>query len=217
MQVHRRMDEGPFWLKWSMASLVGWFAGFLLGFVIASGFEPMPGTGPIQSTFGYLVLGACLGSGVGLMQWLILRRKIARTGSWILAGTVGMAVAGGTGYGAVVLIFGYSEGLEGLGSVASAVGWMIVGAFGGAVTGIMQWRVLRRHVQGAGWWVPASTLGWALSFAANGLINVLGILTQSQTWPASSALWFLSGLIVGGLVLGSVTGGAIVWLLKQRE
>lgn len=216
MQVDRNKAGWPFWRRWTVASFVGWFMGFLVGFVLASGFEPFLGVGPIQSTLGYLLLGACLGSGVGLMQWRVLRRRVAGIGSWILAGAVGMGVAGGTGYGTAVLVFGYSEGLEGLGSAAAVVGWTVVGAFGGAVTGILQWRVLRRYVCGAGWWVLASALGWALSFAANGTIDVVGIRAMSQIWPTYSAAWFLGGLIVGGVVLGSVTGGAIVWLLNER-
>jgi hypothetical protein len=48
-----------------------------------------------------------------------------------------MGIAGGAGYGVAVLVFGYSEGLEDLGSAGAVVGWMLAAAFGGIATGLI--------------------------------------------------------------------------------
>jgi hypothetical protein len=79
------------------------------------------------------------------------------------------------------------------------LGWIVVGALGGAVTGILQWLVLRAQVSRAGWWVLASTVGWGLGMVGTRAFEVLAIF----------------GGLVGGAVLGAVTGGALVWLLRQ--
>ncbi len=36
-----------------------------------------------------------MGATGGYLQWVVLREKVARAGSWILASTLGFAVAGG--------------------------------------------------------------------------------------------------------------------------
>lgn len=216
MQIDRSQIDRKFRRRWALASTVGWFVGFLVGFVAAGSLEPLVGFGPLQGLLAYFILGVCTGAGVGLMQWLVLRRRVFRSGWWILAGTVGVGVAGGAGYGAAVLAFGYSEGLEDLGSFAAVWGWTAAAALGGALTGILQWCVLRRHVRRAGWWLSASTLGWAVSMAVAGTIWLVGY--QGVTEPPQilySALLLLGGLVAGGIVLGAVTGAALVWLLMQ--
>jgi hypothetical protein len=207
----REQAAWPSRLRWTLVTSAGWFAGFFGGFVLAGAFEPILGTGPLQSTAGYAFLGLCLGAGVGLMQWLVLRKCIAATSWWVLAGAIGMSVAGGAGYGVAVLIFGYSEGLEDLGSGAAVVGWALAAAFGGAVTGLLQRGALSRHLRRPGRWVPASAVGWALSIAAFGSMGVLGTHLVAEGAPVGAG-WFFAGLIAGGLVLGVVTGAALARL-----
>jgi hypothetical protein len=81
----------------------------------------------------------------------------------------------------------------------------VVVALGGAVTGILQWLVLRGKVSRAGWWVLASIVGWAL-----------GIALWDSGWDAGTE--YETFLMVGSrVVLGAVTGGALVWLLRQPK
>ena len=42
---------------------------------------------------GFATFGAVLGASLGVMQWLVLRRQLSRSGWWILAGSVGGAVS----------------------------------------------------------------------------------------------------------------------------
>ncbi len=218
MQASQSQDERAFWRRWVAASTVGWLVGFLAGFVLASSLEPVIGTGARQGVLGYFVLGAFLGSGVGLMQWLVLRKRIPVSGRWITASATGLAVAGGVGYGAAVLAFGFSEDLEGIGSIASLLSWTLVAGAGGALAGVLQWRVLRRQVRLAGRWVLASIAGWGLGMAVAAGVMVAGfqfmIATGAQPFGVVP-LSFLGGLIAGGVVLGAITGTAMVRLFRE--
>ena len=76
------------------------------------------------------------------------------------------------------------------------LGKVLIVAVGGLITGLLQLRNMRRHSRRSGWWVLASIVGWGLG------------------WLAMD-LGFAVGLLIGGALLGVVTGGAIVWLLKS--
>ena len=214
MGNERHQAAQPSFLRWALMTSAGWFAGFFMGFVLAGAFEPVVGRGPAQSTGAYLFLGTFLGAGVGLMQWLVLRKTISECGAWIPASAIGIGLAGGVGYGVAVLLFGYSEGLVDLGSAAGVAGWMIAVAFGGIVTGLLQQRVLSLHVRRAGLWVPASAFSWALSIAAFGSMGVLGTRFVSEASPVGAG-WFFAGLIAGGMVLGVASGAAIARLFSS--
>jgi hypothetical protein len=146
-----------FWLGWVVASSVGWIVGAILGFglgLIIIGDDY--GINVLRIIIGYFLVGATLGFGVSIMQWLVLRRRVSRAGWWVLASTAGFAVAvGGEG------------GLQ----LGSSVERVAVLALGGAVTGILQWLVLRGKVSRACWWVLASTVGWALSIAVREVLT----------------------------------------------
>jgi hypothetical protein len=149
------------------------------------------------------------------MQWLVLRLHVSRAGWWmagwwILASTAGFAVACGavTAAAGASVAFGYSEGFDELGSFATVLGWTLTVALGGAVTGILQMLVLRARVFRAGWWVLASAVGWGLGMAVVGYGAVL-----DEVWDSPLAL--LWSLVGGGVVMGAVTGGTLVWLLRQ--
>jgi hypothetical protein len=211
MEKSRKQPAAIPWLRWALMTGVGWFVGFFGGFVIAGALEPIVGSGPIQSVVAYAWLGSCLGAGVGLMQWLVLRRSIAGTAAWIGASAVGMGLAGGAGYGVAVLLFGYSEELEDLSSATSVAGWMLAAAFGGIVTGVLQRRVLSPHLPNAGRWVAASAVTWALSIAALGSMGLLATYLAPEASPVGAG-WFFAGLIAGGLVLGASSGGVMARL-----
>ncbi len=208
---------GPkFWRRWISTCLIGWFLGFFLGFVAAGSFQGVIERGPLQSMFAYLVLGVFIGTGVGLMQWRLVRQRLSGIGSWVVPSAVGMGMAGGLGYGAAILIFGYSEELDELGTVTGALGWGVIAACGGAIVGLLQRRVLTRHGIEAGRWVLVSALGWAMSFAACGITNTV-IRGIEPITPDLGLVAFFLGLIAGGAVLGAITATTAGELLGKRE
>ena len=180
MTVERNQIGWAIWLVWVLMTTMGWALGFLIGFVLGSIIGDVLGDWSFPLFFG-IGLGIC----IGVLQWLLLRGYVSRAGWWVLTSAAG-------GYGIALAGF---EVLNSLGALLSLIG---VVALGGAVTGILQWLVLRGQVSRAGWWVLASTVGWGLSMA------VAGVLEE----PFSMSLF-------GGAVLGAVTGGALVWLLRQ--
>jgi len=207
MTVKRDRIGWSFWLRWVVLSSVGCSIGLFVGFVFGSIIsENIMGASALGHILGYFMLGVGLGFMVGLMQWFVLRGYIPRAGLWVLLSTVGFAVA--MGCAAAVTSFGYSEGSDELGDFAWVLGWTVIVALGGAVTGTLQWFVLRREVSRAGWWVLADTVGWGLSMAVAG-----AILSECKcAYSPGGALGLLFG---GGALLGAITGAALVWLLRQ--
>jgi hypothetical protein len=188
MKVKGSQVGWVFWLQWVLASTVGMFVGLIIAFLIIG--NVLENLGNLPSN---LLGGIGLGIGLGVLQWLVLRGQVSGVGWWILASAAG-------GYG---IIKGWPEGYY-WSSFAMVLDWTVVVALGGAVTGILQWLVLRGQVSRAGWWVLASTVGYGLG------------VTVARAFP-----WgydFLDGigaLVVTAAVLGAVTGGALVWLLRQ--
>jgi len=138
----------------------------------------------LASTLGWVVgwiLSGDVGVGtvVGITQWLVLRREIGRAGWWILATAVGWTL------GWAVVMAGVIVPPQ-----PDLAGSMLAGAIIGLIVGLSQWLVLRLAVDQAGWWVLASTIGWAV--AMTGMIG-----------------WTLSGAAAGAL-----TGLMLDWLLR---
>ncbi len=134
-ELERTSVEWGIWFQWVLASTVGWVVGWL---VIGD-----PG----------------VGVGVGLAQWLVLKRAINEAGWWIWASTVGWFVGWAMVSTGVLLPAGLGQGLTSV----------LAGAVLGAAIGLAQWLVLRRMVYQAGWWTFASVIGWTVA-----LTGVLG-------------------------------------------
>jgi hypothetical protein len=126
---------------------------------------------------GWLAGEMGIGAGVGLVQWLVLRPRVPRAGWWIPASAVGWAV----GVVAVLTVFPPETGI-----------W--AGTALGAAMGVGQALVLSYWgYRGAGWWVIASALGWAV-----GLGGVLG-----------------ASLV--GVAAGAVTGIVLELMLRTQR
>jgi len=188
-QVGRAPVGWVLWLLWILATTLGWPLGWAMGVWTTSVFIAW---GPGESTGLPLVVcqtawGAIWGAVLGAIQWPILRWRIAGAGGWVLASAVGWT-------GGWWAWFGVGQHLAG------ALGWamLAVGATGGAAVGALQSLVLRRRARGAGWWVLASSVGWAASW---GVLRI--------------GIWSVVGWLGSGAVAGAITGSVLVWLLRQ--
>lgn len=183
-----------FWWRWVLLTIVGLAVGFLAGFVLG------------HLLLGNVMVGVGIGAGAGFFQWLLLRRHIPRSAWWIPAGVIGLSIPLGL-YGIAWLI--WKVPFE-LGWSIGGLAWAAAFLVGGALMGWLQLPVLRRRVARPGSWVVYSAIGWCLSlfpFAIRpdmtGDLSIpLLILRNAMMAPA-----------LGGVILGAITGTALVRLL----
>ena len=80
--------------QWVLASIMGWIGGMLVGqgtiFWVIHPIERAMGLAVVsmEGLVGIGVTMAAVGTGVGIMQWLILRRQFSHGGWWVLASTM---------------------------------------------------------------------------------------------------------------------------------
>ncbi|MBU7581633.1 MAG: hypothetical protein KAF91_01750 [Nostoc sp. TH1S01] len=145
----------------------------------------------------------------GILQWLVLRRYISHLGWWILASayawigtylilyvlkvaeSIVQILPQGT-----LLILGVTVDMQSLWSQ------LLIVPFVSTVIGIAQWLVLRNRIQYAVWWIFANFIGGV----ARGLAIALVLPIVDP----------LIGEMIGSLAFTTVTGIALVGLLKTR-
>jgi hypothetical protein len=135
---------------------------------------------------------------IPLFQWLVLRRRVPRSGYWFLATDAGL-IASAVLWGLVnrafpgrtLPIINYLQPFGGPASLITV----------GLCLGVAQWVVLRRHLRMPGLWVAASVLGWASAVP----VVVEGRFSYALVW------------IAVGAMTGICTGLALVLLWKQPE
>lgn len=175
--------EWAFGLWWVFATALGWVVGFAVCEALKDFVESFNADGVV------------IGVAVGILQWLVLRRRINRAGWWILASIIGFAV-GKFGGDAIAQ------------AVSGPVGFGLSGAAIGASLGMAQWVVLRRHVAQAGWWVLASALAWAVGWA------IINAVDEAASGPTGTA--YLIGA-TGAAAAGVITGVSLIWLFRLRR
>lgn len=178
--------------QWTRLTWAGWVLGVPCIIALALMGEAI-GIGGAQ-----FLVGTGMGAGVGFMQGRALKNVLQAFAPWFWSCMAGL--------GAPFLVT----------DIAKALGrdlpysLYIYVALGGLLAGIWQWRLLRSRFHHAGWWVLASTLGWSLAAGAAALANAQPL---RGIW---GALLFLAITAGGGLILGAVTGMALVRLLREK-
>ena len=187
MEAKQNQAGWGFGVLWFLASAIGMAIGFTGGFFLAGYTAEALG-----EPMGISLLGISVGSSVGLMQWLVLRRYASGTGWWIL--TYVPAICG---------LLTSAVALADLDEV-----WIVAGlvACGGAVTGTFQWLILRKKVSKAGWWILVCAASWGL---------IMPIL-KADLWSTceSSSAGTLFAFSTVAAVLGAIMGGGMAWLLR---
>ncbi len=187
MRIERTRAEWGFWLQWVLASILGFAMGAAIGNAVTD-----------------LIFTALFGAVGGFMQWLVLRRQITGAGWWVLASTLGFAIAPLAAI-AGVMVMSQVMSLDGNPLTAP----ILLGVIFGVLSAIMPWLVLRRQLARAGWWVPAhllgSLVGGGLGIVAFHAMSLIGF--YQFAWAAAGAMF--------GAGLGAVTGITLVWLLRH--
>jgi hypothetical protein len=113
--------------------------------------------------------------------------------AWVLATIIGFVVGALLGASVAYGLFD-RDGFD------ATIG-ITAGIVVGATAGCLQWVVLREQVARAGWWVLASTLGFAIS------IGILGAIGIDENYV-------LTGILFAALFC--ITGGVLQWLVLRR-
>jgi len=177
-------------VAWVLATSAGFGAGVVLaGFI---GVRVASAVGEPSLTFvpwGFIITGLGVGTVLGAMQWLVLRRWVSRSGWWVLTTILGWTVS-------AFVVNSLSESLIICGTP------VLVGA---ALCGTMQWLVLRRQISRAGWWVLANLVSWPMGWLV--LVSVSELMGYGT---AAQAL----GLVMAAVLPAVITGLVLVWLLR---
>jgi hypothetical protein len=194
--VHESNNNRQLFVLWARATWIGWVLGVPLIILLALLGEAV-GIGGAQ-----VLVGAGMGAGIGLMQGRAIRGVLHRFIPWFWSCVVGLAVP-----------FLATDIIKAMGREFAYSPYAAV-ALGGLFVGAWQAVILRSHLRKTGWWVVASVLGWTL---AAGTAAGADYLSHSQSFRGLlGALTYLGIVAIGGLVLGLVTGIALVWMLRHE-
>jgi hypothetical protein len=206
MSARIGQPTGPgwrFWLLWMLATIVGAAAGLVLSLSLNSILVAALGTDgsrPWTAIETALIIlfkaaeGGVMGMGIGLGQWLVLRKHLKQTGWWVLATVLPLFLQGAFNWSLPSVTPSVQVGVNTMLSL-------------GIFFGLCQWFVLRGRVPYAGWWIAISIAGWGLALA----LIVATELAQLHIEPFLGMVFFTASL----LVPFAVAGGGLVWLLRQ--
>ena len=184
----------PFFRRWLLATFAGWILRVVLMILLDESAERI-GVG------NQFPVGVGMGLSIGYVQWRVGRKWFHATSEWMFASLVGMGMP-----------FVLSDVFNVWRSDAMELLLFLNVALGSLIVGWWQRRIFQRRSIKAYWWIVGSVAGWTLA-AATALI-----LTTGGHPESSLELWRNIGTIaLGGIVLGVVTGGALVWVLRSRQ
>lgn len=200
-------NDSMFWFKWLVNTatvfIFGILISFALTFIIISIFETFINEA-LAHAIGYGFLGGGIGALIGLVQWKLLRKKIAISAYWIL-GSAGGFFFSELSAGITLWAIGSDRDIDLAGQ--GLLIYVLIYTIGGALAGLLQRPLLGKNYVITRFWVYASALGWGIA-----LFLPLVIITDSLNF-----LVFLGMLITSGLALGFVTGFAMKRILQQAS
>jgi hypothetical protein len=163
--------------------VLAWIGVTLIAFPLA-GYAGWGIGGHVDGVAPALIGGAVTGTGIGLVQWMFLRRDLDIGPVWIVA--TGVALAAGLSIGAAVV--GYE-------TTASQLA--IMGAISGAPVGIAQGILLRDRFSLWHAWMVAMPALFALGWVTTESFGI-DVANQFTVFGASGCIVFglLSGLLL---------------------
>lgn len=196
-------DRRGLWRRWFVAVTLGEMLGFAVPAVVAAVVAGAAWPGPLFQAAIIVMAGTIEGTILGLAQAYVLRNVLPAVGTldWVKATAGGAAIAWVIGS----LPFILGERLMSWHPVLlGALGLTLLGSMG-----LLQWRVLRRHVRDAGWWVAATAGSWLVA---------LGVFTgvTSPLWQEGQPGWLVAVIgLLGGAGMAA-TVAALTGLVLQR-
>lgn len=192
MKNNNKKFEKNFLQHWILANGIGWLAGFLGAFILSYLVVNI-----FYDKETNLIVGLCVGAGIGYAQWFVLRKKFKISSMWGLVCTfcLGIPIIIGVIMNENGNVFTHFQGNYEL------LGRLLFGLIVGSVIGLLQMQLLKPYFKKASRWVLGSSIGWGICS-----------LTLSVPMPFAT-LTFLGG----GVLLGVITGYSIIWMNKSEN
>jgi len=175
-----------FWGRWLIATTIGWIVGTIAAIVLSYLVVNL-----VYPKTTNLIVGLCMGAAIGVSQKMAVRRWIKLAGGWVWGAMVGLGIP----FVVTVLVDERWARAEFL-PENWVVGQLLIAVVGGFLAGLLQFRYLRPYTSRASWWILVSVVSCGLAW-----------LSTSLSGPG--------GLVVGGVVLGAVSGGLLILLLRE--
>jgi len=206
--------ETALWLWWLLASMAGWVSAVGMLYWSSLRYEVSSPAIPTAVMIGRLVAGGLAGGAtLGTLQWLVLRRRMARAWPWIPATTTGWLA--GNVLAATTLVL--SGPLHALPWPAShIVRGLFFGCTAGVVVGALQRRSVRARLELGTWWIPTTSLSWGCGWVLGTFWSDV-MLGGSGLTPGFDVAGVIVGPAVGGAVYGLVSGLVLAGLLATHE
>jgi hypothetical protein len=206
--------DRTFFLRWLLACGFG----ELLGLAVAAGAmwmsaragEPVTLGDKLAVLFGMIGAGVLEGAITGTLQWLVLRRRYRGLGGAGWVGATVIVAALGWAAGMAIPLFFVGDATAEAPVVEPPLALVlffaaIFGAAAGALFGLAQGIVLRRHAKRAlPVWVAGNAAGWGIGLPFTYLAGSLDLASAG----AAAAVGGASGLAMG-LAVAAATGIAL--------
>ncbi|MCD6598587.1 MAG: hypothetical protein J7L04_12910 [Bacteroidales bacterium] len=208
MKDAKAKNNHKFLIRWiiftGIVMFFGLFISFAIGFFISSFLESQLAPG-LAHAIGYSFLGAGLGALIGLIQWILLRKRIDLSAKWILISAGGIALSELVA-GIALWLIGSSRDVSVEYMGQGMLIYLLIYTIGGLVVGLLLRPELERFSLKSHLWVYACMLGWGFSF----LVFLLGA-------QLNHPLKIFIVLFIGCLVFGAITGNFILKILNEKK
>lgn len=182
--------QKPFTIAlWTRATFWGWLMGVALIIILSSLLDAVG----IEGMQFYIGVG--MGAGVGISQWMLVRKFHPAGTAWIWASLAGMGVP--------FIIFDVLIDEEITYKLPLCI------ASGGLLTGWLQYNLLKKITANARPWVAACFSGWLLAGLLVLTIDYVMAIKGEGWLNLALALLNLIIILAGGVVLGRITGYAL--------
>ena len=221
--MNRRLSS--LWKRWIAANALSELAGLGATFLVIGLLTPQLAERN-TSTAVVTAFAIAVGSGtiedtlVGMAQWWAMSPYFpaVERGAWWRATLFGALFGYALGYLPSALADFGDASAQGVS--AEPPQWLVLilaaalGAAAGAVLSFFQWRVLRKHVDGAGIWIPVNMLAWALGMPL--IFEAMDLaFRMPELWQRVAVV--AAGLLIAGAVVGIVHGRALVSLAEPAS
>lgn len=189
------ITEKPFTVRrWTKITFWGWLLGVVFILMISSFLDSIG----IEGMQFYLGVG--MGAGVGLTQWLSLKKYIEMNTNWIWFSVFGMGIP------FIIIDYIPSE------IIPHKLPLSI--PLGAIATGFLQYMLLKKHSENAKLWIAGSFTGWSLGVAIVFIIDYTNHLKSVIPSNLVIALINLFLILAGGVILGVITGNTMKKILR---